>query len=175
MDRKVVPIVPSFEDEWRLEGDATENRERQKSPRGPGIVVSARLDPFTHRTLEEIAASGIDPRIKTITDCMRDGATLFIEDWVKNYADGISGRLVRNVRMEMKKRQYDAQTEFLEKVDEMIDHAKKLEDDTELESILTDLKEEYDQTSAYAPPVHIKEVRKRIAEVTELLKKPYIQ
>lgn len=166
--------MADYSDEWVF--DNPDNRERyHRQDKEPTENVGCRVPQRLVRIMDEIAHERLDPRLKTKSDIMVDGIAMVVEDYVKNYADGISGRLLREVRMEMKERQYQAQERYLEKVDTMTSSARNLQDGDELVALLDDLKGEFDDSRDFAPKKYVEELRGRITTLEETLRREYIQ
>jgi hypothetical protein len=127
------------------------------------------MDAQSFRVLDEILQSGIDPRLKTKSDCAQDAIALFIEDWVKNYADGLSGRTLRILHLEREQSAIDERERYLEHVDLQIENAKKYRDKEALNRNLQSLKQEYNDSEGFAPKSYLEELDKRIEDIRHLL------
>ena len=160
--------VPTFEDEWTF--DNPNSRERLTSaPRGQSEPFTTRIYQSNLRILDEIIHSGIDPRLKTKSDCVQDAVALFIEDWVKNYSDGLSGRTLQMLKLERIRMQREAREEFIRRVDEEIESAKYSQDRESLGTILYSLSQERGDSEGWSPNTYIAQLDVRIEDLRHIL------
>ncbi len=145
-----------------------DDRERFVSaPKGQTELASFRLYTSHMRVLDEIIQSGIDPRLKTKSDCYQDAVSLFIEDWLKNYADGLSGRTLRMLRVERRENEANRRLQFLELMQSSFDRCTDEGDRDGFVNLIVDIEEEIDQQRGYCPNSYIEKLEKLLATVKE--------
>lgn len=154
-------------DGWLL--DAPVNRERYIRPRTDGTEpISFRITAAHLRTLDEIIHSGIDPRLKTKSDCLQDAVFMFIEDWMQHYSDGVAGRTLRLYHMERLQMQRESRDAFLDAFDRERMEAMKCSDADGLTMLYKNLLAEREESAGYAPEAYIKELDDRISLMKSL-------
>lgn len=160
--------VPNFVPEaWGF--DNPSNRERYIRPKAePTEMLSFRAVGKHARILDEIIHSGIDPRLKTKSDCLQDAVVLFIEHWTDNFADGLSGRTLRMLQMERVAMQGRARQEFLDQHDETYDEARRAQDTKTLRMLYMNLQAERQEAVGFSPDTYIADLDKRIERMADL-------
>ena len=160
--------MTNYADDWTFDNPNSRAR-HTKAVRGQTESFTFRMDSQSFRVLDEILQSGIDPRLKTKSDCAQDAITLFIEDWVVHYADGLSGRTLRILHLEREQDAIDEREKYLSKIDEQIENSKQYKDTEALSRHLQSLKNEYTDSEGFAPKSYLVELDTRIDHVRQLL------
>jgi hypothetical protein len=165
---------------WGLDpNDNPNSRERHSATNGKAKaateVASFRCSLSHLRALDEIIQSGIDPRLKTKSDCLQDAVSLFLEDWTNHYADGVSGRTLRRLRLERVQAVLDSRQTFLDLLDKGIDTAREQKDLLELRNLLHDARAEATDSEGYAPQTYIDEVNRRVTRLSEMLEEEHVR
>jgi hypothetical protein len=158
------------EELWGFDNEGASRERFTTAPRGQTEMFSCRLYANNLRMLDEIIHSGLDPRLKTKSDCVQDAVQLFIEDWVEKYADGLSGRTLRMFWLEQRRAQQENRDNFLTSFDSDLETAKKNRDKQGLQSLLALTKAEREE-SKDSPPVYLEELDNRIRQLEELVRR----
>jgi hypothetical protein len=119
--------------------------------------------------MQEIVASQIDPRLRTVSDCLQDAAALWIENYIEYCSDGLSGRSLRLFQLERLQRNREAQQSYLDKWDEELIYAKQ-HDPEQLHHLLSQIKQEHQETNGH-PHAYAAELVTRIDRLTEIFPK----
>jgi hypothetical protein len=168
-----IRVSVSNEELWGF--DNPQSRERFTTPpKGQTELTSVRLYSSNLRVLDEIIHSGIDPRLKTKSDCIQDAVALFIRDWVENYSDGLSGRTLQVLKMEAIRSVRESRDRFLQLTDEEIDLASRIKDRDALTTLLIGLKTELAESQVYAPKTYLDELQIRIDRLEEMLRRDVV-
>lgn len=147
-----------------------ELRERFTTPkRGQTESITFRADTFHLRMLDEIIQSGVDPRLKTKSDCLQDALAMFVEDWAKNYADGLTGRTLRMFNLQQMQRQHDSRLKFVTDVEERLDEASQTGDRVALMNLIEQIHEEIEEMAKYSPKSYIEDLNKIASKIQEKL------
>lgn len=161
------------EELWGFDNPAS--RERFTTPpRGQTELFNVRLYVANLRVLDEIVHSGIDPRLKTKSDCVQDAVALFIRDWVENYSDGLSSRTLYMLRLEALRSVRESRENFLTRCDEEAESAAKAKDRDALTTILVGLRQELEDSQVYAPQSYLDDLTKRIGNLEEMLRRDVV-
>jgi hypothetical protein len=121
--------------------------------------------------LDEIIQSQLDDRIKTYSDAVRDGVSIFLDDWAENYSDGLSGRALRLYQMEKEDQAREERKAFIDKMDRDITKGKELRDVDGLQRALHRLRDEFTEFKDHAPIRYVQELSERIGALEGLLSK----
>ena len=160
--------MESYEQYYQAENP--ENRERfVKPPRGQTEQLNFRIYTFHARVLDEIIHSGLDPNLKTKSDCLQDAVDLFIKDWNKNYADGLSGRTLRRRNMEEMLRIAQERDRFTEEAKEIVELSKKTGDRHTLFGMIDQLEAEIESETGHAPKMYLDELRDIVKDINRYL------
>lgn len=160
----------SYEAEWGF--DNPNSRERfTQAPRGQTEQFNFRAYSNNLRVLDEIIHSGIDPRLKTKSDCLQDALALWIQDWTQNYSDGLGGRTLQMLKLEYLRNIRESRDRFLERTDEEWEAASKAGDIDALTMIHSGVRQEREDSLGYAGQAYIKELDSRIRVMDETLRK----
>jgi hypothetical protein len=119
--------------------------------------------------LDEIIQSGVDPRLKTKSDCLQDALAMFVEDWAKNYADGLTGRTLRMFNLQQMQRQHDSRLKFVTDVEERLDEASQTGDRVALMNLIEQIHEEIEEMAKYSPKSYIEDLNKIASKIQEKL------
>lgn len=122
------------------------------------------------RALDEIIQSGMDPRLKTKSDCLQDALALFVEDWNKNYQDGIQGRTLRMLELERMKRLRESRTSLIEQAQEELQQAVRNSDIETLHRIEGHITAEREDSLGVSPPTYIKELDELLGRLSDMLR-----
>lgn len=161
-------VTTEYEHLWQI-GNPDDRERFTQAPRGQTEQLNFRVFTSHSRVLDEIIHSGIDPRLKTKSDCLQDAVALFIEDWNEKYPDGLSGRTLRKLMLEKIRMERESREEFLSTIEAEIESAKKQKDREGFVKILSYLKVERDDYRQYAPPSYIDQLTLLIKDLEELL------
>lgn len=162
-------MVTNHEAGWRVEDNDADRERFTAAPKGQTESITFRA--YTHhlRVLDEIIQSGVDPRLKTKSDCLQDALALLIENWVDYFQDGLSGTTLRRQRMEITRRRRAAREQFLAEWDDELDVAKSKQDQKELENLLMDICYERGDREKDSPDSHVYELDRRISALKTML------
>jgi hypothetical protein len=167
VDDRVPEIPDSIPEAWGF--DNPKSRERYSRPKvEPTEPLTFRATARNLRILDEIIQSGVDPRLKTKSDCMQDGLSLFIEDWMTNYQDGVSGRTLRMFQMERMAIQSRSRQDYLAEHDSSETRLRNDGDKTGLQTLFMNLQAERQEAVGFTPQSYIDELDKRIAKMEDL-------
>lgn len=156
-------------------GDDNDRERFTNQKKGQTEQAQFRVASMNVRRIEEICASKIDPRIKTKSDAYQDAVALWLEDFYNNHADGVTGRILSEWKMEQAELKNNERLRFLDRIDTSIETSLKMHDVEELNQILGYVKMEFNWSQKGAPPVYKRELIERINKLEELVKREYLQ
>jgi hypothetical protein len=161
-------VSDNYAEAWGLE-DAIDRERFTNAPRGQTEPITFRIYTHNARILDEIIHSGIDPRLKTKSDCLQDATSMFIDDWLTNYQDGISGRTLRMYKYERDKLQREARQSFLTETDEAIKQCSNEGDVRGLQRIRSNVDSELSDVNDNTPESYVKNLTARLDDLRRWL------